>query len=173
MRWQAANHSSGFNSSTRCRRTALGMTLASAPLVPHVRSVTAARMPRARSAANPRTRESRDHGSRGDSCHHREVGLAVRLGDEGMGYFGTFLFVGQSWMEAGADEIVAPDADFWLHVDIHDSDIATITYRPTGIGSGVTYLGYTPARTSRIRPRRPRRICRPGRMSTTLRSSSK
>lgn len=32
----------------------------------------------------------------------------------------------------------------WLLVDIHDSDIATITYRPPGPGSGVAYLGDTP-----------------------------
>ncbi len=32
----------------------------------------------------------------------------------------------------------------WLLVDIHDSDIATIAYRPTGSGSGVAYLGVTP-----------------------------
>jgi hypothetical protein len=28
-------------------------------------------------------------------------------------------------------------------VDIHDSDITTVTYRPTRRGSGVAYLGVT------------------------------
>ncbi|WP_432977199.1 hypothetical protein [Dactylosporangium sp. CA-233914] len=61
-----------------------------------------------------------------------------------MGYFGAFLFDGQSWMDAESGNIVAADAEYWLHVDIHDSDIATITYSPAGPGSGVAYLGFTP-----------------------------
>jgi hypothetical protein len=32
----------------------------------------------------------------------------------------------------------------WFVVDIHDSDIATVVYRPAGPGSGVAYLGHTP-----------------------------
>ncbi|GAA2362344.1 hypothetical protein [Dactylosporangium salmoneum] len=64
------------------------------------------------------------------------MSTAQGLGDEGMGYFGAFLFDGQSWTEADAGECAEPDADLWLHVDIHDSDIATITYRPTGPGVG-------------------------------------
>jgi hypothetical protein len=32
----------------------------------------------------------------------------------------------------------------WLVVDIHDSYVATIAYRPAGSGSGVAYLGVTP-----------------------------
>ncbi|MEV4135665.1 hypothetical protein AB0J72_26250 [Dactylosporangium sp. NPDC049742] len=61
-----------------------------------------------------------------------------------MGYFGAFLFDGQFWTEVEADNSVQPDVEFWLHVDIHDSDIATITYHPTGPGSGVAFLGFTP-----------------------------
>ncbi|GAA2384310.1 hypothetical protein [Dactylosporangium salmoneum] len=61
-----------------------------------------------------------------------------------MGYFGAFLFDGRSWTDAEADNIVPSDAEYWLHVDIHDSDIATITYNPAGPGSGVAYLGLTP-----------------------------
>ncbi|MDQ1292622.1 MAG: hypothetical protein QG608_502 [Actinomycetota bacterium] len=39
----------------------------------------------------------------------------------------------------------SPDnAEPWLLVDIHDSDIATITYRPAGLGTGVAYLGCAP-----------------------------
>jgi hypothetical protein len=62
-----------------------------------------------------------------------------------MGFFGSFVFDGRSWTPqepgtAPTSDIVGP----WLHVDIHDSDIATVTYRPTGPGSGVAYLGYSP-----------------------------
>jgi hypothetical protein len=31
-----------------------------------------------------------------------------------------------------------------LLVDVHDSDITTVTYRPCGPGSGTAYLGLTP-----------------------------
>jgi hypothetical protein len=33
----------------------------------------------------------------------------------------------------------------YLRVDIHDSDIATIDYYPTGVGTGRLFLGYEPA----------------------------
>jgi hypothetical protein len=61
-----------------------------------------------------------------------------------MGYFGSFLFDGQGWTETGANDVPPPGGEYWLHVDIHDSDIATITYHPAGPGSGVAYLGCTP-----------------------------
>ena len=32
----------------------------------------------------------------------------------------------------------------WLHASVHDSDFTAVTYRPTGPGSGVAFLGYTP-----------------------------
>ncbi|MBQ1028902.1 hypothetical protein KBX26_02625 [Micromonospora sp. C97] len=60
-----------------------------------------------------------------------------------MGFFGTYLFDGGRWTAHGANEQPAlPEP--WLLVDIHDSDIATLTYRPAGPGSGIAYLGYTP-----------------------------
>jgi hypothetical protein len=65
------------------------------------------------------------------------------MGDD-VGYFGSFLFDGRGWTEADADDVHLPDGEYWLHVNIHDSDIATITYHPTGPGSGIAYLGCTP-----------------------------
>jgi hypothetical protein len=73
-----------------------------------------------------------------------------------MGFFGTYLFADGAWRS----EAVAPSHDElwqpirggeppvavepWLLVDIHDSDITTVTYSPAGPGSGVAYLGITP-----------------------------
>lgn len=60
-----------------------------------------------------------------------------------MGFFGAYLFDGHRWtahQPAEQPTIAEP----WLLVDIHDSDIATVTYRPVGPGSGVAYLGHTP-----------------------------
>ncbi|MDG4750289.1 hypothetical protein O7630_05015 [Micromonospora sp. WMMD718] len=60
-----------------------------------------------------------------------------------MGFFGTYLFNGHRWTaHHPAEQPTIPEP--WLLVDIHDSDIATITYRPPGPGSGVAYLGDTP-----------------------------
>jgi hypothetical protein len=59
-----------------------------------------------------------------------------------MGFFGTFVFDGSAWLtEPGAEKRIGEPS---LLVDIHDSDIATIVYRPAGAGSGVAYLGFTP-----------------------------
>jgi hypothetical protein len=60
-----------------------------------------------------------------------------------MGFFGTYLFDGRSWSTHQPDSLPAT-SEPWLVVDIHDSDIATITYRPAGPGTGVAYLGHTP-----------------------------
>jgi hypothetical protein len=60
-----------------------------------------------------------------------------------MGFFGTYLFDGQRWMPHDTDKPpTIPEP--WLLIDIHDSDITTITYQPTRSGSGVAYLGVTP-----------------------------
>ncbi|MEU8328636.1 hypothetical protein [Micromonospora sp. NPDC048839] len=60
-----------------------------------------------------------------------------------MGFFGTYLFAEGRWTaQAPGQQATSPEP--WLLVDIHDSDIATLTYRPAGPGSGVAYLGYTP-----------------------------
>ncbi|MGC4897628.1 hypothetical protein [Micromonospora sp. DT31] len=48
-----------------------------------------------------------------------------------MGFFGTYLFNGHRWTaHHPAEQPTIPEP--WLLVDIHDSDIATITYRPPG-----------------------------------------
>lgn len=60
-----------------------------------------------------------------------------------MGFFGTYLFDGHRWAAHPPAE-QPTNAEPWLLVDIHDSDIATLTYRPPGPGSGVAYLGDTP-----------------------------
>ncbi|WP_431946055.1 hypothetical protein [Micromonospora marina] len=60
-----------------------------------------------------------------------------------MGFLGTYLFDEGRWtVHQPAEQAAIPEP--WLLVDIHDSDIATLTYRPAGPGSGVAYLGYTP-----------------------------
>ncbi|MFC0114655.1 hypothetical protein [Kibdelosporangium aridum] len=60
-----------------------------------------------------------------------------------MGFFGTYLYDGDKWTPHDND--VRPDlAGPWLTVDIHDSDIATISYSPADPGTGVAYIGVTP-----------------------------
>ena len=55
----------------------------------------------------------------------------------GVGYFGTFIYRDGEWQDraGGTSELV---------VDIHDSDIATVDYRPAPPGLGRFYLGYQP-----------------------------
>ena len=60
-----------------------------------------------------------------------------------MGFFGTYLYDSSGWTAWQAGKVPAT-AERWLYVDIHDSDIATVMYRPAGPGSGTAYLGYTP-----------------------------
>lgn len=60
-----------------------------------------------------------------------------------MGFFGTYLYDGRGWAEHDVQQAVELPVPSLL-VDIHDSDIATIRYRPTYDGSGVVYLGHTP-----------------------------
>jgi hypothetical protein len=64
-------------------------------------------------------------------------------GRQTMGFFGTYHFDGHRWIPRPGDTL-STGPEPWLLVDIHDSDIATILYRPTGSGSGVAYLGFTP-----------------------------
>ncbi|MFG1851433.1 hypothetical protein ACGFJT_06290 [Actinomadura geliboluensis] len=60
-----------------------------------------------------------------------------------MGFFGTYVYDGARWLEHLPDQ--PPDLEEpWLMVDVHDSDIAIIVYRPMGPGTGVAYLGHTP-----------------------------
>ena len=54
-----------------------------------------------------------------------------------MGYFGTFIFRDGQWQQRSG---AGPE----LVVDVHDSDIATIDYRPAPPGLGRFYLGRQP-----------------------------
>jgi hypothetical protein len=60
-----------------------------------------------------------------------------------MGFFGTYLFDGTRWSEQQPEDEPTAAAP-WLLVDVHDSDIATVKYSPTGPGTGIAYLGFTP-----------------------------
>lgn len=61
----------------------------------------------------------------------------------GMGFFGTYEYTQAGWSpgdpDAGPSET---EPRLWL--DIHASDFATVAYAPSGPGSGVAYLGYSP-----------------------------
>ena len=61
----------------------------------------------------------------------------------GVGFFGTYLFGDGHWSVHKPDDPPIT-TEPWLLVDIYDSDIATVIYRPAGRGTGITYLGYTP-----------------------------
>src|SRR6185369_891340 len=69
-----------------------------------------------------------------ESCQSRVVDV---------GFFGTYLYHDAIWTSHRPDVMpgVSPP---WLVVDIHDSDVTTVTYQPAGPGTGVAYLGYTP-----------------------------
>jgi hypothetical protein len=54
-----------------------------------------------------------------------------------MGYFGTFIYRDGAWQDHGGGTAE-------LVVDIHDSDIATVDYRPAPPGLGRFYLGIQP-----------------------------
>ena len=54
-----------------------------------------------------------------------------------MGNFEQFAYVGGEWV----DEVVG---DRWLHIEIHDSDFATVTYSPAPGELGRFYLGTEP-----------------------------
>lgn len=55
-----------------------------------------------------------------------------------MGLFATFSYVDGRWVDGGTN------AEPSLTVDIHDSDIATVDYRPSLTGTGRFYLGCQP-----------------------------
>ena len=55
-----------------------------------------------------------------------------------MGSFATFVFSGGTWTGQAA-----PDEPH-LVVDVHDSDIATVDYRPAGNAAGRFFLGFQP-----------------------------
>ena len=60
-----------------------------------------------------------------------------------MGFFGRYVYDGTRWLPLAEHEVPSL-AEPWLSVDIYDSDITTVVYRPAGQGSGVAYLGDTP-----------------------------
>jgi hypothetical protein len=55
-----------------------------------------------------------------------------------MGLFLTQTFASGKWSDG--DSAVAP----FLTIDIHDSDIATISFEPSVEGGGLVYLGFQP-----------------------------
>jgi hypothetical protein len=55
-----------------------------------------------------------------------------------MGLFLTQTFASGKWSDG--DSVIAP----FLTVDIHDSDIATISYEPGPESGGLVYLGFQP-----------------------------
>jgi hypothetical protein len=58
-----------------------------------------------------------------------------------VGFFGTYLYESGRWSERDdAREATEP----WLFLNIYDSDIATIMYRPCAPGTGMTFIGHTP-----------------------------
>jgi hypothetical protein len=62
-----------------------------------------------------------------------------------VGFFGGFVFDRREWHDWDPDAGTVPLVDEpWLSLLIHDSDITTIAYAPSGSGSGVAYLGTTP-----------------------------
>ena len=54
-----------------------------------------------------------------------------------MGRFATLVYSDGQWSEK-------PTSHSYLSIEIHDSDIATVDYRPVLSGSGRFYLGYEP-----------------------------
>jgi hypothetical protein len=55
-----------------------------------------------------------------------------------MGFFGTFAFSGGTWTSGG------PPSEPYLVIDVHDSDIASVDYRPAVDAGGRFYLGFQP-----------------------------
>jgi hypothetical protein len=54
-----------------------------------------------------------------------------------VGYFGTFIYRDGQWQQRSG---TGPE----LVVDVHDSDIATVDFRPAPAGLGRFYLGHQP-----------------------------
>ena len=54
-----------------------------------------------------------------------------------MGFFGRSVYSNGCWSDAA-------NGDVYLSIDIHDSDIATVTFGPTTSAQGIFYLGFQP-----------------------------
>jgi hypothetical protein len=62
-----------------------------------------------------------------------------------VGFFGTYLFSDGQWAEVDPNApLPQSGSEPWLHLDIHDSDVATVQYQPHGNALGIAYLGTTP-----------------------------
>ena len=55
-----------------------------------------------------------------------------------MGLFGSATYSGGYWSEG------APVSEPWLTIEIHDSDVADVQFRPSASGRGKLYLGFEP-----------------------------
>ena len=64
------------------------------------------------------------------------VSRALRKGQSALGFFGRFVYSEGAWRDEAIGER-------YLVLDIHDSDIATIEYRPAP-GEGRFYVGFQP-----------------------------
>ena len=62
-----------------------------------------------------------------------------------LGFFGMFLFVDGGWTLHEERISDPPIGVAYLSVDVHDSDIATVDFRPAQMGSGRFYLGCPPS----------------------------
>jgi hypothetical protein len=87
-----------------------------------------------RCAVGPLRPPVRHPGRHAPGNHHS--GRPVR-DHPAVGYFGTFIYRDGEWRDRGG-------GDRELVLDIHDSDIATIDYRPAPPGLGRFYLGVQP-----------------------------
>lgn len=63
-----------------------------------------------------------------------------------MGFFGSWVHDGVGWREYESTSQLGPGRP-WLWIDIHDSDVTTVTFHPAPPPArGVAYVGYTPHR---------------------------
>lgn len=62
-----------------------------------------------------------------------------------MGFFGAYLYANAAWSEIDFDAPqTVEQSEPWLSLVIHDSDIATVRYAPSGHGIGEAFIGITP-----------------------------
>lgn len=63
-----------------------------------------------------------------------------------MGFSGSYVYDGTSWSELDGEVglLATQPVEPRLSISVHDSDIATVSYAPRGVGTGIAYLGFTP-----------------------------